>query len=237
MNSPHNRLLLQNPLSDHTLPRSEKAHEFLRTELLEGGLRPGDKLSVVSITKQLSSSRAPVMEALKRLESDGFIEIIPQVGCRVVTPKVNDVSDFFALFAVVEASVIALAAKRRTELDLIHFELLCDRIDRESALAGGPDDNDPSYRTLNLLFHSAIHEMARSPVSTSYAATLWDRSDFYIKLAFGSLYFSNTVKRSHRAMRKAIISSNIEAAKAAVINHLKTVGNSVTRALLKQQNG
>ena len=41
--------------------------------------------------------------------------------------------------------------------------------------------------------------------STSIATSLWDRSDFYIKLAFGSLYFSRSVKRVHRAIRNAIM--------------------------------
>lgn len=175
------------------------------------------------------------MEALKRLEKDGFVDIIPQVGCRVVTPAANDVGDFFALFAAVEATITALAAQRRSETDLVKFKSLCQRIDQESALAGGPKDNDPTYRRLNLLFHSAIHEMADSPVSTRYAASLWDRSDFYIKLVFGSLYFSTTVKRAHRMIRKAIISGEPEAAKKALTNHLRSVGNGVSSALLKKQ--
>ena len=233
MNSPANRLFAQNTTSRPGLPRADLAHEYLRTELLEGALGPGDKLSVVAITKRLDCSRVPVMEALKRLEKDGFVEIIPQVGCQVVIPSVDDVGDFFSLFAAVEATVTGLAAERSSSEDIKRFKTLCQYIDKESASAGGPKDNDPTYRHLNLMFHSAIHEMAKSPVSTKYAAGLWDRSDFYIKLVHGSLYFSSTVKRAHKMIRKAILSGDSQAAKTAITTHLNWVGHGVVNALQK----
>lgn len=236
MNSAKQMLLRPSGLtSSSAQPRAEMAYDFVRTALLEGDLGPGDRLSVVTLSEQLDCSRVPIMEALKRLESEGFLEIIPQVGCRVVIPDPNDVSDFFKLFAAVEATITALAAERCTKEEILEFRALCAHIDHASASAGGPDDNDPQYRHLNILFHSAIHRMAKSPVSTRYAASLWDRSDFYIKLVFGSLYFSNAVKRSHRAIRKAIYNGDPDAARTAITDHLQPVGERVSRALLRQQ--
>ena len=213
------------------LPRAEQAYEYLRTNLLEGPLKPGDKLSVVTLTKHLGCSRVPVMEALKRLESEGFVEIIPQVGCRIATPNVSDVGDFFNLFAAVESTVVGLAAERRNDADIVAFKSLCEDIDDRLSTTGGPRDNDPTYRQLNLQFHSAIHHMARSPVCTTYASSLWDRSDFYIKIAFGSLYFSNFVKQAHRRMRRGIIAGDSTAAKDAAFAQLQAVGSRVVQAL------
>ena len=210
------------------------AYEHLRQALLEGPLNPGDDLSVVTLCKKLSCSRVPVMEALKRLEAEGFVEIIPQVGCRVATPNVSDVADFFTLFAAVESTVAGLAAARRTDNDLIEFKALCKGIDAQLDSAGGPRDNDPIYRQLNLQLHSAIHRMARSGVASKYAVPLWDKSDFYIRVAFGSLYFSDFVKRSQRSLRRAIISADQQAAKSAVVTQLHAVGEQVVRSLKKR---
>ena len=173
------------------------------------------------------------MEALKKLEGEGLVEIIPQVGCRIATPHVSDVADFFNLFAVVESSVVGLAAERRTDEDIESFKVLCRGIDESLRTSGGPRDNDPTYRHLNLKFHSAIHQMARSPVCTQYASTLWDRSDFYIKIAFGSLYFSSFVKRAHRQMRRAIIAGDASAAREAAFEQLQAVGKRVVDTLNK----
>jgi len=58
------------------------------------------------------------MDAFKRLASEGFIEIIPQVGCRVVTPTRDEISDFFLILAGVEGTAAHTAAQRRTEDEL-----------------------------------------------------------------------------------------------------------------------
>ena len=211
--------------------RAESAYQYLKERLLEGDLRPADRLSVVELTAQLACSRVPVMEALKRLEGEGFVQIVPQVGCRVVTPQAEDVRDFFALFAAVESTVTAFAAARRTQADLDEFKRVCAQVDTGARRAGSLQDRDPTYRRLNLLFHSCIHRLARSPVTTAIAGGLWDRSDFYIKLAFGSLYFSRKVKAAHQAIRAAIIAGDADAASQAASAHLESVGEDVAARL------
>ena len=211
--------------------RSEAAYSYVRLLLLEGPLSAGEKLSVVALCEALQCSRVPVMEALKRLAGEGFVEIFPQVGCRVVSPRVGDVRDFFTLFGNVEGTVIAFAAERRTADDLEEFDDVYARLEAGARTAGGPAERDPTYRRLNLLFHSCVHRMARSPVSSAIAAGLWDRSDFYVKLTFGSLYFSDAVNRAHGRIRNAIIAGDSEAARVATYAHLTAVGDRVTRRL------
>lgn len=228
--------VLEDPLAALNKPKlhsalGQKAYDHVKQRLLEGDLEPEDRLSVVGLAKQLGCSRAPVMEALKRLESEGFVEIIPQVGCKIASPDARDVMDFFVLFSKAEGTIAQFAAERRTPNDIMMFQTVCAHIDEMVASAGAPSARDPRYRRLNLLFHSHIHKIARSPLASGIAASLWDRSDFYIKMAFGSLYFSNRVKRSHRAIRKAIIDGDAEVAEREVGAHLCAVGESVVRNL------
>lgn len=83
------------------------------------------------------------------------------------------------------------------------------------------------------MFHSYIHELARSPVTTAVAAGMWDRSDFYVRLAFGSLYFSRTVKTAHQAIRAALVAG--DAAELAVTAHLRAVGANIARQLAHRE--
>ncbi len=139
--------------------------------------------------------------------------------------------DFFRLFAAAEGMVTRFAAERRSQGDLAAFSKLCKQIDSLTASAGAPTAEDPSYRRLNLLFHGEIHRMADSPLASDIAASFWDRSDFYIKIAFGSLYFSTRVKRAHRLIRRAIIDGDGDAAEREVRAHLYAVGDGVVRRL------
>jgi DNA-binding GntR family transcriptional regulator len=211
--------------------RAHDAYAFLLTELLEGELGPGDWLSVVDIANQLGCSRVPVMEAIKRLAGEGFVVIVPQVGCRVAMPAADEVGDFFALFAAVEGCVTRLAAERRTTQDLRVFREVCARIDRELKRAGDAASRDPLYRHLNLLFHTEIHRMAGAPSACRIAAAMWDRSDFYIKVAFGSLYFTRRVRQAHLAIRRALVAGDGDRAERAVKAHLRAVGEAVSERL------
>jgi len=208
---------------------ADNAYEKLKLELLEGALNPGDNLSVNELAREFACSRVPIMEALKRLEGEGFVQIVPQVGCRVVIPALEDITDFFLLFAAVEGTVAALAAGRRSDADVERFRALCLELDGILRGAGSPASRDPLYRHVNLRFHGEIHRLARSPVASNLAASLWDRSDFYIKMVFGSLYFSKRVLRSHREIRTAIINGDPPAAESAVRAHLLRVGADIAK--------
>ena len=207
------------------------AYNHVKEQLLEGDLKPQDSLSVVALAEQLGCSRVPVMEALKRLEQEGFLTIVPQVGCKVVSPEAQDVMDFFELFSSVEGTIARFAAERRSDEDLVDFRKVCRHIEKEAALAGTPADRDPVYRQLNLLFYTQMHKMARAPLASCIVAGFWDRSDFYIKTTFGSLYFSSEVKRVHGGVRDAIIDGDAEMAESEIKAHLRAVGQNVARRL------
>ena len=228
------RTLVSGPLFRAVKAPNARAHDayaHLLTQLLEGELKPGDWLSVVDLAAALKCSRVPVMEAIKRLAGEGFVTVIPQVGCRVRMPNPDEVEDFFALFAAVEGCVARLAAARRTIDDVAEFKALCATIDQSLKKAGRPTTRDPAYRRLNLMFHTQIHTLARTPSACQIAASLWDRSDFYIKVAFGSLYFTKRVRQAHLAIRRAIVAGDPDAAENAVEGHLRAVGNAVSARL------
>src|SRR5580658_5994001 len=90
-------------------------YDLLKGRLLEGEYQAGERLSVESLKAEFGVSKQPVMESLRRLSSEGLVEIIPQVGCRVPVYDGADVSDFFAIFGGTEGAVAGVAAQRCTE--------------------------------------------------------------------------------------------------------------------------
>ena len=90
-------------------------YDLLKERLLEGEYQAGERLSVEALKAEFGVSKQPVMEALRRLSSEGLVEIIPQVGCRVPVYGSADVSDFFAIFGGMEGAVAGVAAQRCTD--------------------------------------------------------------------------------------------------------------------------
>jgi DNA-binding FadR family transcriptional regulator len=75
-----------------------------------------------------------------------------------------------------------------------------------------------------------------SPGSARFSsAGLWDRSDFYIRVAFGSLYFSRRVRRAHGTVRDAILEGRAMEAETAMREHLQAVGTAVAGELRKKR--
>jgi DNA-binding GntR family transcriptional regulator len=199
--------------------------------VLDGPFGPGMSVPLEDIARHLGISRQPLRDAAARMAAGGLLEILPQVGCRVPRPAPSVVADFFRLFAATEAIVVRLGAERRTPDEAASFADLAKTLDADSSRAGGPEDCDPRYRTINRAFYDAIHTMARSTFVAAAAESLWDRSDFYIGAAFGSLYFTAKVRQAHQQIVAAIVAGDGPAAEAATRLHLEAVGRRTANAL------
>src|ERR1041384_2206402 len=91
------------------------AYAYLKGLLLAGGLDPGDQISSESVGRVLAISRAPVSDAIRRLTVEGLLEVLPQVGCRVVRPVATEMADFYEIFGATEGVVARFAAERRSD--------------------------------------------------------------------------------------------------------------------------
>ena len=75
--------------------KADLVFETLKARLIAGWRDYGETLNTVEIAEEFGVSRRPVMDAMGRLEVAGFIEIIAQVGCRVIVPERRAVREHF----------------------------------------------------------------------------------------------------------------------------------------------
>ncbi len=81
---------------------SEQTYMVLRENILKRHIKPGERISVDEIAHMLGVSRTPVMDALKRLASDGLVEIIPRRGTFVTQMTAQDVAELFDIRIMIE---------------------------------------------------------------------------------------------------------------------------------------
>jgi DNA-binding GntR family transcriptional regulator len=106
-------------LQRHAAPLREQAVIEVRRRLVTGELVPGERLKERELEEHLGVSRTVVREALRQLESEQLIEIVPQVGPRVVQLSVDDIRQLYELRAALECASAALAAQKRSSEDLV----------------------------------------------------------------------------------------------------------------------
>lgn len=196
--------------------------EELKQRLLEGRYAAGSRISIEELKTEFGVSKQPVMDALRRLESLGIVQIVPQSGCRVSEYSFREVQDFFNLFGAFEGEIAAAAATRRTDQQLPELDEAWQRIEQ---LEANPEARDRSrgYRLRNREFHLAIHRMAHSRVMAELSERMWDRSDFFINTVGEQLPLADVVSErnhDHDVIREAIRTRNPEVARVAMERHI-----------------
>lgn len=206
------------------------AFEYVRGLLIDNVLVSGDAISAEEVATRLGMSRYPVMEALKRLEGEGFLTIVPQVGCIVVDADPQEILDFYAIFATIEGKIAELAAQRRTPQDIFGFNAIAAKLEHYLEVRHTPEESARTYRQLNRDFHSYIHRMARLSAVTHMSMSHWDRSDFYIGTVRGSSIFAGRIEDAHaehEAVRNAIERGDAATARRSMEDHILETGRIV----------
>jgi DNA-binding GntR family transcriptional regulator len=216
--------------ADHP-QRNDQALAYLRGLLLDGGLEPDQQISTDEVARRLGISRAPATDAVKRLARDGFLEIVPQVGCRVRAPRSAEVEDFYQLFARSEALITGFAAARRTEDQVRCFDGVAREVDARTRDLSSREGAGPELRALNRRRYEAIHELAGSPIAAELVSNMWDRSDFYVRIAFGEFVVSRSVQARFRKIATAIRRRDPETASHETCSYLVAVGGSAAKRL------
>ncbi len=209
---------------------TEQAYETVKQRLLNGEYKAGDRISVEELVVELGISRQPVMDALKRLAWRRFIEIIPQVGVRVVVPEREERLDFYRMLAATEAVCAALAAERADQADVVKLAETNERIGQ--LLTDDIDDEERArrYRALNRDFHRQLNMLARSDMLTPIAAFMWDHSDFITSSTFGGTILMSRLRdayEEHKLICQAIAANDPDSAHRAANDHILAFAQNV----------
>jgi DNA-binding GntR family transcriptional regulator len=194
----------------------------LKERLLAGRYPVGSRISIGEVKAEFGVSKQPVMDAMRRLEATGIVQIVPQSGCRVANYSPQEIRDFFNLFGRFEGEIAAAASARRSDAQLIELDNAWQRIGDLDEL-DEPEERSRRYRLLNREFHLVIHRMSHSGVMTNLSERMWDLSDFLVTTIGGVQRLSSSIhdrNHDHNVIRTAIRSQNIDVARAAMESHI-----------------
>ena len=202
----------------------------LKERLLDGHYAAGSRISIDAVCDEFAVSKQPVMDAVRRLETLGLVDIAPQSACRAARYSLQETEDFFSLFAKFEGEIAAAAASRRTTAQIEDLNTAWDRVESIVTMPD-PANRSRTYRALNRDYHLLIHRMANSRIMAELSERMWDLSDFLIATVGGGACLADAVhdrNHDHDIIRQAITTGNEQIARAAMESHI--VG---TLALLK----
>jgi DNA-binding GntR family transcriptional regulator len=210
------------------LSKNNKVYDLIVSRLVTAGYAFGDRLLVKELAAETGASRQPIMSAINRLGADGFVRIIPQVGCQVIDPGREEIADFFLYFQRLDGLLAELAAARRTEDQLRELKSVQKRL---AATQQSPDGSVQDYVELNRAFHHSIHVMARSPLLAEKQRNNFNMCDFFITHATGFGAFMSDAVREHEQIIETIAKQQPERARLVAEAHIAAVASAVLGGL------
>ena len=91
-------------------PLREVVSEALRQAIKDGVLKPGERLMEIQLAEELGVSRTPIREAIRKLELEGFVVMVPRRGTYVADISLKDIAQVFEIRSALEELAAGLAA-------------------------------------------------------------------------------------------------------------------------------
>lgn len=152
--------------------KADIAYSWLRERIIEGVYGPGYRVVIDQLVRETGISSIPWREAIRRLEAEGWIQVVPQVGARITTFEPNAYAQTMQVLARLEGYATALALPNVTP-DMVQaaFEV-------NQNMAKALEDFDPvRFTQLNREFHFILYEHCGDAHLYSLITNEWSRLD------------------------------------------------------------
>ncbi|WBQ02110.1 GntR family transcriptional regulator [Kribbella sp. CA-293567] len=197
---------------DHLALRDQVLVE-LRRRIVDGEYAQGERLTENRLADDFGVSRNPVREALRVVEAEGFVQILPRRGAVVVTLDEPAIRDLFAVREQLETLAAGLAAERASEADVARLRQLLE--DASAATEAGDFD---LVAELNSALHLAVIEISGNRWLGSLSAAMYHHVHWVFRL--GAAERAPHSWKEHIRVVDAIAAGDPAAATEAARDHV-----------------
>ena len=189
---------------------TDRVYRALKGQILRRELAPGTLLTEAQLAQVHGVSKTPAREALRRLQQEGLIELVPYSGYLVGRTSVEQARDLLEVRRILEGEAACLAAARLREEDLPALRRLAQTIYRK-----GEPDSYAEFCLANRAFHVAIATCSRNALLAQMVGDVLDRLQMAL---YQDLAASDPVQvaADHAAVVEAVAARDSVAARRAV---------------------
>lgn len=213
-------------VNDEYLPLRDIVFKTLRKAILKGDLKPGERLMEVDLASRMGVSRTPVREAMRMLELEGLVIMVPRCGARVAKISFKNLKDVLEVREALEELAITLACRRISEKQLEELRTAADKF--EQTVKGG---NEVKIAQADVRFHDIIVEASGNEKLVQMMQNLSEQMYRYRYEYVKNVNIHGELVREHRAMLESIENKNLEEAVRTVNNHITKQGEAIIRNL------
>jgi DNA-binding GntR family transcriptional regulator len=207
-------------------------YEKLRQEIIKGTLKPGQKLVMASLAKKFGTSETPIREAIRRLESDGYLIFTPHSGAIVTEINRQELSEIYLIRISLEALATRLAVNFISYDDLIWLK----KKNGEMKIAVENGRYEQLAR-LNKAFHLRIYKAAPFPRLYKMIADLWDAFERWPSIFTYVPERALTAIEEHEQIIEALETLDVDRADDLMKEQKKKSLEALQKYMVKQNTG
>lgn len=219
---------------DSYQPLREVVCESLRDAIRKGILKPGQRIMEIKLAEELGVSRTPVREAIRKLELEGYVVMMPRRGTYVADMSIRDINEIFEIRTALESLSNGLAAEHITEDELEHLQRLLvviggyikeyeDGPDREAAM-------DKIVKT-DIEFHDLLYHAARNNRLVGIISNLRDQFTRFRTLSMSYPGRLEATLDEYREIVETIANGDGRAARKAAVHHMENSEKTLLKAM------
>lgn len=211
------------------LPLRDVVFNTLRQAILKGELKPGERLMEIQLAQRLGVSRTPVREAIRKLELEGLVLMIPRKGAEVAEITIQDLEDVLEVRAALEELAVKDACDHITPEQL--EELREANEEFEKVLQG----NDLiAYVHADMHFHEIIYDATNNKRLLQILNNLREQMYRYRMEYMKDKRTHQRLLKEHAAIGQALRDHDKQKAGEAICIHIQNQKESIINSLKKK---
>ncbi|WP_167957121.1 GntR family transcriptional regulator [Anaerosporobacter faecicola] len=208
------------------LPLRDVVFNTLRQAILKGELEPGERLMEIQLAERLGVSRTPIREAIRKLELEGLVIMVPRKGAEVAKITEKDLNDVLEVRCALEELAVELACNKITEEQIEQLKITLEQfknVIRNKDLT--------EIAEMDEKFHMLIFEATGNGRLIQLLNNLREQMYRYrVEYLKDQAVYEKLVEE-HDMIAKNILESNVELAKKNIKDHIINQAVSISKSI------
>lgn len=201
----------------------EQVTNRLRDAITSGALTPGERLNQAVLAERLGVSRMPVREALRQLQAEGLVTLLPYRGAIVSGLSLRELREIYEIRTALEVLALRIGWEEGGGLALEDMELVLRQMD--------DTEDQERWLALNTSFHNLLYGGADRPLLLETIGVLRNKSDRFLRRFAAKRVRTAHAQQEHWSILKALERGDVETACELLASHLRSTVTSLSEAL------
>jgi DNA-binding GntR family transcriptional regulator len=216
--------------TEEYLPLREVVFNTLRKAILTGELKPGERLMEIHLANQLGVSRTPIREAIRKLELEGLVVMMPRRGAEVAQITEKSLRDVLEVRRSLDALCAELACDRISEEELEKLKEACEQFEKAAGT-----DKVAEIAKADVALHDIIVQATRNRRLIQIVNNLSEQMYRYRFEYIKDEERHDNLVEEHRMIYESILRGDKEKAAEASKLHIDNQEQSIIRQIRLEQ--